>query len=231
MCGKLENCGTVASLQGISKRYMQAGRQINVLQDVSMAVNRGDYIALVGTSGSGKSTLLNILGLLDAPNTGSYLLNGKNTHNLSDKEASELRNRFIGFVFQSFHLLPKTSALENVMLPGMYSGETMAILRKRARHLLDQVGLADWAGHTPAQLSGGQQQRVSIARALFNSPDLLLADEPTGQLDATTGDDILRTIADINSRGTSIVLVTHEPKIAAAAHKRIRVERGGLTPE
>lgn len=220
----------VAVLSGITRSYEQAGRTVPILRDVSLTVGKGDYIALVGSSGSGKSTLLNIMGLLDRPTSGSYLLNGKNVHNLTDDEASRFRSRFIGFVFQSFYLLPKTSALENVMLPGLYSSTPLPLLRTRAKSLLEDVGLGDWRDHTPAQLSGGQQQRVSIARALFNAPDLLLADEPTGQLDTATSLEILKIFEQINNRGTTIVLVTHDPETAQAAKRRIRVKDGLLTP-
>lgn len=221
----------VVALSNISKSYAQAEGIATVLQDVSLTVYKGDYIALVGTSGSGKSTLLNIIGLLDKPTSGSYSLNGKNVHNLNDDEASQFRNRFIGFVFQSFHLLPKTSALENVMLPGMYSSTPLSTLRARARELLAEVGLSDWQNHTPAQLSGGQQQRVSIARALFNTPDLLLADEPTGQLDTATSVEILKIFEKINKQGTTIILVTHDPQTAKSAKRGIRVDNGLLVPE
>ncbi len=221
----------VIALSGISKIYPQNAGAHVILQNASLEVHKGDYLALVGTSGSGKSTLLNIMGLLDKASSGSYLLNNQDVYDLSDDQASQLRSRFIGFVFQSFHLLPKTSALENVMLPGMYSKAPLHTLRSRAKELLSQVGLADWQNHTPAQLSGGQQQRVSIARALFNNPDLLLADEPTGQLDSETSIEILNIFEAINKQGTTIILVTHDADVAKAAKKCIRVKNGLLTPE
>lgn len=221
----------VAGLSGIIRRFNQGGKEQHVLRGVSLELERGDFLALLGTSGSGKSTLLHILGLLDRPDSGSYLLNGQDTLSLSDDEASELRNRFIGFVFQSFHLMPQSTALENVMLPGMYTGMPGPAMRKRARELLERVGLSDRESHTPAQLSGGQQQRVSIARALFNTPDLLLADEPTGQLDAATSREVMALFRDINASGTSIVMVTHDPETAMAARRRIRMRDGLLERE
>ena len=221
----------LAELSGITRSFVQAERETRVLRGVSLTLERGDFLALVGSSGSGKSTLLHILGVLDRPDAGSYLLNGHDVGGLDDEEASLIRSRFIGFVFQSFYLMPKASALENVMLPGMYTGESFPSMRRRGLALLDQVGLADRAYHTPAQLSGGQQQRVSLARALFNEPDLLLADEPTGQLDAATSKEIMALFKDINASGTSIVVVTHDPQTASGAKRRIRVREGLIVPE
>lgn len=223
--------GPLAELRGITRSFFQAERETQVLRGVSLTLERGDFLALVGSSGSGKSTLLHILGILDQPNGGSYHLNGYDVGKLDDDEASLIRSRFIGFVFQSFYLMPQASALENVMLPGMYTGESFSTMRKRALALLDQVGLADRADHTSAQLSGGQQQRVSIARALFNGPDLLLADEPTGQLDASTSKEIMTLFKEINASGTSIVVVTHDPETASGARRRIRVCDGFLESE
>jgi len=221
----------LAELSGITRSFMQAGRETRVLRGVSLDLYRGDFLALVGSSGSGKSTLLHILGILDQPDTGTYQLNGHDIGALDDVEASRMRSRFIGFVFQSFYLMPQTSALENVMLPGMYTGEPLSRMREWAMSLLERVGLADRADHTPAQLSGGQQQRVSIARALFNNPDLLLADEPTGQLDAKTSTEIMALFNDINAAGTSIVVVTHDPQTAMGAKRRVRVDGGLLKVE
>ena len=221
----------LAELSGITRSFIQAERETHVLRGISLTLQRGDFLALVGSSGSGKSTLLHILGVLDRPDAGSYLLNGYDVGALDDEEASLIRSRFIGFVFQSFYLMPKASALENVMLPGMYTGESFSSMRRRGLALLDQVGLADRAHHTPAQLSGGQQQRVSLARALFNEPDLLLADEPTGQLDAATSREIMALFKEINASGTSIVVVTHDPQTASGANRRIRVREGLIAPE
>jgi putative ABC transport system ATP-binding protein len=216
----------LAELRDITRSFVQAGRETRVLRGISLTLHRGDFLALVGSSGSGKSTLLHILGLLDQPDSGTYALNGRDVAGLDDEAASLVRSRFIGFVFQSFYLMPRASALENVMLPGMYTGERLSSMRERAMALLDQVGLADRVGHIPAQLSGGQQQRVSLARALFNEPDLLLADEPTGQLDAATSEDILALFQEINASGTSIVVVTHDPQTAQAARRSVRVHDG-----
>ncbi|WP_231117166.1 ABC transporter ATP-binding protein [Pseudodesulfovibrio alkaliphilus] len=221
----------LAELRGITRSFVQADRETPVLRGISLTLERGDFLALMGSSGSGKSTLLHILGVLDQPDSGTYHLNGHNVAGLDDEEASLVRSRFIGFVFQSFYLMPQASALENVMLPGMYTGEGLPSMRKRAMALLDQVGLADRADHTPAQLSGGQQQRVSLARALFNGPDLLLADEPTGQLDAATSTEILTLLQEINASGTSIVVVTHDPQTAQVARRCIRVHDGLVVPD
>ena len=221
----------VAALSGITRRFVQADKETTVLKGVSLELAEGDFLALVGSSGSGKSTLLHILGLLDKPDEGVYLLNGKDTSSLTDDEASHLRNRFIGFVFQSFYLMPRASALENVMLQGMYADVGGRAMRRKAKELLARVGLADRADYLPAQLSGGQQQRVSIARALFNSPLLLLADEPTGQLDAATSREIMSLFQEINNSGTSIVMVTHDPDTALSARRRLRVNDGLLLPE
>lgn len=231
MTGGPEKTPSVARLSGITRCFSRAGRETVVLRGVSLDLARGDFLALVGSSGSGKSTLLHILGLLDKPNSGSYLLNGYDVSALSDDEASSLRNRFIGFVFQSFYLMPHATALDNVMLPGMYAAMPRNAMRERAEELLERVGLADRAHHTPSQLSGGQQQRVSIARALFNAPDLLLADEPTGQLDSATTREVLDLFRDINASGTSIVIVTHDPETARAAQRRIRMYDGELQTE
>lgn len=221
----------LVELKDITRSFVQMERETLVLRGVSLTLRRGDFLALVGSSGSGKSTLLHILGILDQPSGGSYHLNGYDVGGLGDEEASLIRSRFIGFVFQSFYLMPQASALENVMLPGMYTGESFSSLRKRAMELLDQVGLADRASHTSAQLSGGQQQRVSIARALLNGPDLLLADEPTGQLDAATSKEIMALFKEINAGGTSIVVVTHDPDTALGAKSCIRVCDGLLQAE
>lgn len=221
----------LAELHGITRSFVQAERETQVLRGVSLTLVRGDFLVLVGSSGSGKSTLLHILGIIDQPDGGSYHLNGYDVGGLDDEEASLMRSRFIGFVFQSFYLMPQASALENVMLPGMYTGKPLSSIRTRAMDLLNQVGLADRAEHTPAQLSGGQQQRVSIARALLNKPDLLLADEPTGQLDASTSREIMSIFKEINDAGTSIVVVTHEPETVMGAKRQVRVSDGLLKVE
>lgn len=199
---------------------------VEVLRGIDLRIDDGDYVALQGVSGSGKSTLLHILGLLDRPSTGSYLLAGDDVAGLDDDAQSALRNQRIGFVFQSFYLIPYASALDNVMLPGMYSGVSQARLRQRAEELLQRVGLADRMHFRPAKLSGGQQQRVAMARALVNDPDLLLADEPTGQLDTATGQEIMKLFHEVCSMGKTIVLVTHDEAVAREASRIIQVRDG-----
>ncbi|MGE4552833.1 MAG: ABC transporter ATP-binding protein [Desulfovibrionaceae bacterium] len=201
---------------------------IEVLKGVSLDVARGEFVALQGTSGSGKSTLLNIIGLLDRATSGQYLLDGRDVSELDDDELSDLRNRSLGFVFQSFHLIPYATALENVLLPGMYGDRPQSALRRRAEELLDRVGLADRMDFRPSRLSGGQQQRVAMARALLNGPDVILADEPTGQLDSTTSAEILRLFSEVNAAGTTILLVTHDETTAASAQRVIRLHDGRI---
>ncbi|MCM0754631.1 ABC transporter ATP-binding protein [Desulfovibrio aminophilus] len=202
------------------------GASVTVLRDIDLTVEAGEFLALQGTSGSGKSTLLSIIGLLDRPSAGRYLLNGRDVSHLSDDELSDLRNSVLGFVFQSFHLIPYATALENVLLPGMYSHAPQGRLRKRAHELLERVGLGDRAGFRPGRLSGGQQQRVAMARALLNDPDLLLADEPTGQLDSATSSGIMDLFREINATGKTVILVTHDDEVAAAARRVVRLHDG-----
>lgn len=204
------------------------GNSIEVLKGVSLDVARGEFVALQGTSGSGKSTLLNIIGLLDQPSSGRYLFDGRDVARLGDDECSALRNRLLGFVFQSFHLIPYATALENVLLPGMYGGKSQSALRRRAKTLLERVGLADRMDFRPSRLSGGQQQRVAMARALLNQPAVILADEPTGQLDSATSAEILRLFTEVNAAGTTILLVTHDETTAAAARRIIRLHDGRI---
>jgi putative ABC transport system ATP-binding protein len=208
-----------------------AGEGVEVLSDITLCIKRGEFVALQGTSGSGKSTLLHLLGLLDRPTSGTYRLLGRDVSGLDDDELSRLRNTALGFVFQSFYLVPYATALENVLLPGMYSGLPQAELRQRALSLLDRVGLADRVHFKPANLSGGQQQRVAMARALLNAPQLILADEPTGQLDSATSQEIMRLFAQVNEAGTSIVLVTHDEVVAAKAGRVIRLADGRITAD
>jgi putative ABC transport system ATP-binding protein len=205
-----------------------AGEGVEVLSDITLCIKRGEFVALQGTSGSGKSTLLHLLGLLDRPTSGTYRLLGRDVSGLDDDELSRLRNTALGFVFQSFYLVPYATALENVLLPGMYSGLPQAELRQRALSLLDRVGLADRVHFKPANLSGGQQQRVAMARALLNDPELILADEPTGQLDSATSQEIMRLFAQVNETGTSIVLVTHDEAVAGKAGRVIRLADGHI---
>lgn len=229
--GKLPAAATEVSaplltLHGISKTFHQAELATTVLHNISLTVAPGDFIALTGSSGSGKSTLLYIIGLLEPASTGTYLLNGQNVLELDDKALSALRNRFVGFVFQNFYLVPYASALENVLLPGTYSQKAGLHFKERALFLLEQVGLADRAHYTPARLSGGQQQRVALARALLNSPEMLLADEPTGQLDSATSESIMELLTEINKSGTTIIMVTHSNETAACAKQRIELRDG-----
>jgi ABC-type lipoprotein export system ATPase subunit len=214
-------------LQGIGRTYRRPrGEPVAALTDVSLTIGRGDLVAVVGTSGSGKSTLMNVLGLLDRPDSGRYLLGGEDVSGLDADAQAKLRNRRIGFVFQAFHLLPKASALENVELPLVYSDrEDVAGLGRRA---LEQVGLADRVEHRPSELSGGQQQRVAIARALVNEPDLLLADEPTGNLDRRSAEEVLDVFDALHRAGRTIVVVTHDPAVAARCARVARLEGGRL---
>jgi putative ABC transport system ATP-binding protein len=195
---------------------------------VSLDIDAGEFVAIMGASGSGKSTLMNILGCLDRPSTGHYRLAGEPVDEMSSNQLASIRNRRIGFVFQQFNLLPRTSALENVELPMLYANVPAAERHRRALESLARVGLAERADHTPAQLSGGQQQRVAIARALVNQPQLILADEPTGALDSQTSEDIMRVLAGLNAQGMTVVLVTHEPDIATWARRRLVFRDGRI---
>src|SRR5262245_51794322 len=217
-------------LQDIWKRFTgDAGATIDALAGVSLRIHRGEFVAIVGASGSGKSTLLNILGLLDLPSSGRYLFEGENVADLGVAEQARFRNKRVGFVFQAFHLLARTSALENVELPLVYSDRSS--IDGLARRALDAVGLSDRVSHTPSQLSGGQQQRVAIARALVNEPDLLLADEPTGNLDAQAASEIMEIFRSLNTAGRTIVLVTHDPTMARYAQRIVRLDRGRIVAD
>ena len=221
----------LVELENIVKTYKQADRNIEVLKGISLSIDNGEFIALQGPSGSGKSTLMHILGLLDRPSGGRYLLRQQDVSALSDNALSTIRNRTVGFIFQTFYLIPYVSAVENVMLPGLYSRTAARELRHRAEQILDQLGLGDRMNFRPSQLSGGQQQRVAMARALVNDPQLLLADEPTGQLDSKTSGEIMRLIAEIHEQGRTVVLVTHDDEIAGYARRRIRLSDGLITPD
>jgi putative ABC transport system ATP-binding protein len=212
-------------VEHIEKTYQRGdGTPVTALRDVSFTIDQGEFVTVRGASGSGKSSLLNILGCLDTPTTGTYRLDGENVSHYSDKERSHLRCRSIGFVFQSFNLLPRTTAVENIEVPALYSGESLD--RDKALSLLQRVGLADRAEHFISELSGGEQQRVAIARALMNDPPLLLADEPTGNLDTASGESILELLTDLHNEGRTIVMVTHDQAIAAYAQRELYIRDG-----
>jgi putative ABC transport system ATP-binding protein len=215
----------------VTKVYGEGETAVHALRGVSLTVGRGDYVAIMGASGSGKSTLMNILGCLDIPTEGTYLLDGVDVSRLSDRQLALVRNRRIGFVFQSFNLIPRTTARANVELPLAYAGLKPAQRRARARAALDLVGLADRAGHEPNQLSGGQQQRVAVARALVTAPALVLADEPTGNLDTQSSQDVLAVLDRLNRAGRTIVLITHESEVAAHARRLIRLVDGHIVSD
>ncbi len=208
------------------KTYVMGSEEIHALRGVSIGIERGEYVAIMGPSGSGKSTLMNLIGCLDTPSKGSYMLNGKQVGQMNDNELARIRNQEIGFVFQTFNLLPRASALQNVELPLVYAGVQGKERSQRARAALDKVELTSRMGHRPNELSGGQRQRVAIARALVNNPSILLADEPTGNLDSKTGNEIMALFARLHEGGNTIVLVTHEAEIAAYAHRTIHLRDG-----
>jgi putative ABC transport system ATP-binding protein len=216
--------------RSLTKTYTMGDTTVHALRGVSLDIAEGDFVAIMGASGSGKSTLMNILGCLDQPSAGHYHLAGEAVESMTPEQLASIRNRRIGFVFQQFNLLPRTSALENVELPMVYAGVKSAERKERAMAALQTVGLGERWQHTPSELSGGQQQRVAIARALVNQPQLILADEPTGALDTKTSDDIMRLLTDLNAKGMTVVLVTHEADIASWARRRL-VFRDGLIVE
>ena len=209
------------------KRDFPLGNEIvYVLKGIDLEINKGEYVALMGPSGSGKSTLMNILGCLDTPTSGTYILNGKHVSEMQDDELAGIRNKEIGFVFQTFNLMPRTTALDNVALPMVYAGHSKSERVERATEVLTQVGLNDRMDHKPNQLSGGQRQRVAVARALVNKPSIILADEPTGNLDSKTSVEIMNLFNEIHANGNTVILVTHEEDIAAYAHRIIRLRDG-----
>lgn len=210
----------------IAKRYVMGSEIIQALKSVTISVNKGEYVAFMGPSGSGKSTLMNIIGCLDTPTTGKYILNNKDVSDMSESELAEIRNKEIGFVFQTFNLLPRMSSLDNVALPLIYAGLSKSDRTEKAMLSLKNVGLENRAGHKPNELSGGQRQRVAIARALVNDPSILLADEPTGNLDSKTSYEIMDLFDQLYSKGNTIVMVTHEEDIAHYAHRVVRLRDG-----
>jgi putative ABC transport system ATP-binding protein len=218
-------------VEHLRKNYTLGGQTVRALDDVSLSIAEGEFVAIMGASGSGKSTLMNMLGCLDRPDSGSYALAGEPVQAMASDQLAAVRNRRIGFVFQQFNLLPRTSALENVELPMVYAGVKAAERHQRALAALQRVGLGERTGHTPAELSGGQQQRVAIARALVNQPQLILADEPTGALDSHTSDDIMQLLAQLNAQGMTVVLVTHENDVAAWARRRLVFRDGRLVED
>lgn len=220
----------ILELKHIYKDYMQGKMEIHVLKDISLSVEKGEYLAIMGPSGSGKTTLMNLIGCLDKPTSGSYLLNEKDILACTDNELSDMRLYNIGFVFQSFNLLPKQSALENVYLPLVYAGVSKKERIERAKEALERVGLGDRLDFKPTQLSGGQQQRVAIARAIVNNPTILLADEPTGALDSTSGAQVMELFQKLNDEGMTIIMITHDADIASHA-KRIAIIRDGILTE
>jgi len=216
----------VIETTNIAKKYVMGAEEIHALVSVSIKIQRGEYVAFMGPSGSGKSTLMNIVGCLDTPSQGQYILNGQDVSRMSDNQLAEVRNKEIGFVFQSFNLLPRASALDNVALPLIYAGLSKSERTERAMESLRSVGLADRASHKPNELSGGQRQRVAIARALVNNPSVLLADEPTGALDSKTSHEIMDLFEALYSKGNTIIMVTHEEDIARYAHRIVRLRDG-----
>ncbi len=224
------------SVRDLNKTFIRGDESIHALRDINFNADQGDFIALTGASGSGKSTLMHILGLLDRPNSGQYILDQKNTENLTDNERANIRNQKIGFIFQSFFLLPRASALRNVSMPLDYVTQSVGTLTRsekieRAREALIRVGLGSRLKHLPNELSGGQRQRVAIARAIVNHPSILLADEPTGNLDSKTGQEILELFKTLNSEGTTIIIVTHDEKVASLADRRVILMDGQIVED
>jgi len=215
-------------LRDVRKLYRMGNSEVHALDGVDMSIKKNEFVAVMGASGSGKSTLMNILGCLDTPTAGLYTLSGKEVHGMNDDELANLRNRHLGFVFQSFNLLPRLSAQKNVMLPLMYTGSQVDEYMSRASKMLTSVGLGDRAGHKPAEMSGGEMQRVAIARALINQPEIILADEPTGNLDSSTAEEIMELFVQLHKDGQTIIMVTHENEIAAYAQRVIILRDGKI---
>ncbi|HKL35344.1 MAG TPA: ABC transporter ATP-binding protein [Salegentibacter sp.] len=216
----------VIEIRQITRDFPLGNEVVKVLKGIDLDIDRGEYVAIMGPSGSGKSTLMNLLGCLDTPTSGTYILNGKDASQMGDDELAEIRNKEIGFVFQTFNLLPRTTALENVALPMIYAGYSKTDRKKRAEEVLTNVGLGDRMDHKPNQLSGGQRQRVAVGRALVNKPSIILADEPTGNLDSKTSLEIMNLFDEIHAAGNTVILVTHEEEVAHHAHRVIRLRDG-----
>jgi putative ABC transport system ATP-binding protein len=219
---------TLIKISNIKRDFALGNEIVYVLKGIDLEIKKGEYVALMGPSGSGKSTLMNLLGCLDTPTSGSYILNGKDVSKMHDDELADIRNKEIGFIFQTFNLLPRTTALDNVALPMIYAGHSKSERNTRATEVLKQVNLADRMDHQPNQLSGGQRQRVAIARALVNKPSIILADEPTGNLDSKTSEEIMALLEEIHQKGNTIIVVTHEEDIAAHAKRIIRMRDGRI---
>ncbi len=216
----------VIEIRNIIRDFKLGQEIVHVLKGIDLDIKRGEYVAIMGPSGSGKSTLMNLLGCLDTPTAGNYILNGNDVSKMTDDELAEIRNTEIGFVFQTFNLLPRTTALDNVALPMIYAGASKKVREARATEVLTDVGLSDRMDHKPNQLSGGQRQRVAVGRALVNKPSIILADEPTGNLDSKTGGEIMQLFDDIHAAGNTVIMVTHEEEIAAHAKRVIRLRDG-----
>jgi len=216
----------VIDIKGITRNFQLGQETVKVLKGIDLTIEKGEYVAFMGPSGSGKSTLMNLLGCLDTPTSGSYILDGADVSTMTDDQLAEIRNKEIGFVFQTFNLLPRTTALDNVALPMIYAGKSKTERNERAAEVLKNVGLADRMDHKPNQLSGGQRQRVAVGRALVNKPSIILADEPTGNLDSKTSVEIMNLFDEIHAAGNTVILVTHEEDIAEHAHRIIRLRDG-----
>ncbi|MHC4379505.1 MAG: ABC transporter ATP-binding protein [Planctomycetota bacterium] len=222
---------TMIEMQSISREYAQGESVVHALRDVSLRIEAGSYLSILGPSGSGKSTLMHLLGCLDTPTSGTYLLDGVEVGQLDVDAKARLRNRTIGFVFQRFHLMPRSTALQNVMMPMRFAGVAAADRKRRAKDLLERMGLGDRADHRPSELSGGQQQRVAIARALANRPPLLLADEPTGNLDSQSGNSIISLLEELHVEGTTVAVVTHDEELARRTHRVVRMLDGRIASD
>jgi putative ABC transport system ATP-binding protein len=218
--------GMIIKTESLKRSFQVGSEKVEALKGINLSVEKGEFLSIMGPSGSGKTTLMNIIGCLDTPTSGSYFLNNKLVNDLDEDNLALIRNREIGFVFQSFHLLAKNSALNNVILPLKYAGIKQDEANRLARNVLDKVGLSDRINHAPSELSGGQQQRVAIARALVNNPSIVFADEPTGNLDSQTGDDVMKLFKELNNQGQTIILITHEEEIAKQTNRIINIKDG-----